>query len=1076
LSSLAQPAPVSQPADLPSTTATAPSFTVSPNSAPAGSGDLAITLYGGGIFPDSVVKWNNITLAATYVSSSQINAVIPAVLLTGVTNASISLSSKENAIQPAPQPFDTYLLVPVNDIVYNHVDGYLYASIAGSAGPNPGNTIAAVDPVTGVIQKTLFVGSEPNRLALSTDGTQLFVGLDGAGSVRQVNLTKGIAGVQFKLGGGIGIYVPPYTAVSMAAVPGAPNSVAVYASDGVVTIYDAGVPRAKTSSGLSTYFDQNVGGLAFGPSASTLYVTSNAIGGYLYRLTVGSTGITASTQIGTGTGGSTLQYDNGLLYVPIGLAFNAATGAQAGQFSVSNGLTPPSPVPAVGPIVSDSTLSRVWIANIPSFGSPTGQVLAYNRTTYTPAGALPVTGLGANNSFSIAPNPFDLVRWGTDGLAFHTPTQLYVLQGPIVKNNSATPANVDVSVKAASTVAAGTGLTYTLTIGNLGPNPAQGVHLSYILPESVLFNSEQTSQGSCAGQGAFSCDLGTINSGKSATVTVRVIPTQPGSIVLTAIAASVSYDPVPTNNQASVTTTVTGVPYHRTPSISQLSPRLVQAGSGAFTLTVDGLGFTSASTVHWNGTALPTTLLSTGQLSATVAASLTQQLGWSRITVTTPAPGGGTSAAVPFSIYRLINVPANAIAYDPYSQKLYAVLPSTSPVVMGNSLLSINPFTGAATTPVRIGSEPNLLSETSDGKYLYVGLSGATSIGRFNLLTQKLEATVPIPATGPGGNPAIAIATVPGSDSSLAVETSSQGGIGILDISGTTGKFRSSYTFYESGDDPVFASPTEFYAFDNYTSAAQFYRYTIDAAGTHLVDATTLDNLGGGPLGLDRGFVYGIQGGIANPATTPPSQVAILPIAPFSMNTSGLAGVAVVPYAAEARSFSVVSNASPYPPVYLERFNTQHFTLEDLIPLPDLGAVNIFQGSAQGTRFGQDGLAFLLPAAASATTGSSEIFLIRGPWVLPAEAGVNPAPVLTTTDHPTIPHGTPNLVVTLTGSGFLPGATVLWNNAARTTTYINSSHLSVSIPASDLVTAHTVNLTCQNPGSVSSNVIHLTIQ
>src|SRR5579884_505110 len=159
-----------------------------------------------GFYKDSVVSFNNTKLSTTYVSSTQVTAVIPASLLTGLVQASISVSTPENSQAAPPQPFDTFLELPINDIVYNAKDGLIYASIPGYAGENLGNSIAAIDPTTGILQKTIFVGSEPNRLALSDDGTQLFVGLDGAGAVRQVNLTTATAGVQFSLGGRRVIY------------------------------------------------------------------------------------------------------------------------------------------------------------------------------------------------------------------------------------------------------------------------------------------------------------------------------------------------------------------------------------------------------------------------------------------------------------------------------------------------------------------------------------------------------------------------------------------------------------------------------------------------------------------------------------------------------------------------------------------------------------------------------------------------------------------------------------------------------------------------------------------------------
>jgi hypothetical protein len=111
-------------------------------------------------------------------------------------------------------------------------------------------------------------------------------------------------------------------------------------------------------------------------------------------------------------------------------------------------------------------------------------------------------------------------------------------------------------------------------------------------------------------------------------------------------------------------------------------------------LTVDGTGFTSGSSILWNGQTLPTTFVSAGQMTATVDSSLIQNLGWAQISVTTPAPGGGQSADLPLHIYQLLNVPANVISFDPFTRKIYAALPSTSTNITGNSLVAIDPATG----------------------------------------------------------------------------------------------------------------------------------------------------------------------------------------------------------------------------------------------------------------------------------------------------------------------------------------------------------------------------------------------
>ena len=1044
--------------------ATAPSFMVNPNAAPAGSPDTTITLTGTGFYKDSTVQWNGTPLTTSYVSGSQVKAVIPAADLAGFVHASISVNTPEDATQAPPQTFDTYLDLPTNDIVYNSVDGLIYASIPGTAGSGLGNTIAAIDPVTGVIQKTIYVGSEPNRLTLSTDGTQLFVGLNGAGAVRQVNLTTATAGTQFSLGGANTYPNSPNTAVSLAAVPGQPNSVAVALSSGYVIVYDSGVARANASSSLTSYPNPSLSALAFGSSGSTLYATSNAYGsGNLYQLTVDSTGITATKQIGTGPGGSTLQYDNGLLYVPLGLAYNASTGTIAGQFSIPNGSATPNA--AIGPILSDSSLHRAWV--IPnSFPNPT-QLAAYDENTYNPLGTVTVNGVstiytGANG------NPADLIRWGQDGVAFHSGSQIYVLQGPIVKDNSGSPADVSISVQAPATATTGTSMSWTVTVSNLGPNSAQGVTVQGMLPGSVIFGSMQASQGYCSGTGGFYCDLGNIASGSSATVTIAVTPMNAATLQLTASAASVSYDPVSTNNVSTANTTVTGAAYNALPQVTQLEPSVIQAGSGSFILLVDGDGFTTGSSVLWNGQPLPTTFLSSGQLTASVSGSQIGGLGWASVSVSTPTPGGGVSAPLSFSIFQVLNVAASAITYDPFTRKLYAALPSTSTNIAGNSIVAIDPATANVGAPINVGSEPNLLAETSDGNYLFVGLSGTRAIGRFNLLNQGVDLTVPIPATSIYLSPssATSLATIPGTDTTLAVQSGNLGNLQIMDISGTTGTFR---TKYANGSFPVFSDATHFYS----STGSTFYRYSVDATGPTQIDSVNLNGLSGNynvPFALDGGLVFGTAGGIINPSTTPPSQVAVLPlgIGPYGIS---FAGGGVIPYAAESKSFNVALNYAGNSSAYLERFDTRSNTLDETLAMPtNPGSI------AGGTRWGQDGLALILTGSSTyyPAPPPNQILLIQGPFVLPTEIAANSAPTLNA--PAALTHGAGNTMLAITGSGFLPGATVFWNGSARTTNFVDSGDLTVAIPASDLQSASTITLTAQNPGSSASGSVSLTVQ
>src|ERR1041385_7385322 len=68
-----------------------------------------------------------------------------------------------------PTEFIRRIPLTTNDLVYNTSTGKLYVTIPSSAGSS-GNSIAAIDPTTGIVGTPTFVGSEPNKLALSDDG------------------------------------------------------------------------------------------------------------------------------------------------------------------------------------------------------------------------------------------------------------------------------------------------------------------------------------------------------------------------------------------------------------------------------------------------------------------------------------------------------------------------------------------------------------------------------------------------------------------------------------------------------------------------------------------------------------------------------------------------------------------------------------------------------------------------------------------------------------------------------------------------------------------------------------------
>lgn len=130
-------------------------------------------------------------------------------------------------------------------------------------------------------------------------------------------------------------------------------------------------------------------------------------------------------------------------------------------------------------------------------------------------------------------------------------------------NTPANPADLVLAVTdTPDPVFPGQQLTYAVTVTNNGPNPANAVTITDVLPSGVAFLSASGPAGSqCSqGNGIVTCTLGTLANGVSATVLINVTPTATGTITNTAAATTSSGDTVQGNNLVSTTTVVNPAP------------------------------------------------------------------------------------------------------------------------------------------------------------------------------------------------------------------------------------------------------------------------------------------------------------------------------------------------------------------------------------------------------------------------------------------------------------------------------------------------------------------------------------
>jgi CSLREA domain-containing protein/uncharacterized repeat protein (TIGR01451 family) len=109
---------------------------------------------------------------------------------------------------------------------------------------------------------------------------------------------------------------------------------------------------------------------------------------------------------------------------------------------------------------------------------------------------------------------------------------------------------------APTSVLTGAGVLYTLTVTDLGPDPALDTSVQNLLPAGATLAGAITSTGTCSGSTTLLCTLGTLQNGASATIDVSAHLSTLGTATDVASVSAPATDPVPTNNQVSILSTV----------------------------------------------------------------------------------------------------------------------------------------------------------------------------------------------------------------------------------------------------------------------------------------------------------------------------------------------------------------------------------------------------------------------------------------------------------------------------------------------------------------------------------------
>ncbi len=165
------------------------------------------------------------------------------------------------------------------------------------------------------------------------------------------------------------------------------------------------------------------------------------------------------------------------------------------------------------------------------------------------------------------------------------------------------------------------------------------------------------------------------------------------------------------------------------PMVNSLGPSCIPAGVPTFNLSLNGVGFVAGSVVRWNGSDQSTTVASSHLLTAQIPASDIAAAGTAAVSVFNPAPGGGGSNSLTFTITPG-SVSPQSIAVDPTGKFAYVANDGCSDSPDGYvSMYTINPATGVLTSigpPVDSNDEgAHSVAVDPSGKFAYVANSGA---------------------------------------------------------------------------------------------------------------------------------------------------------------------------------------------------------------------------------------------------------------------------------------------------------------------------------------------------------------
>ncbi len=705
-------------------------LSVAPQSVALGSGAQTISVSGAGFNPSDAVQVNPVgtalTYATHYVSPSLLTADLPASALTQSSNAAVLVvqvgcCSSQPVYLAIGNPPAINAVTPSN--VAAGIPGF-FMTVAG-AGFQP----QAVVYFNGSAIQTTYVTSSllnvqvPASPALSIPGPiQLYVKNPDGGTSNAATLTVASAGAAINnlspAAGVAGMGDFSLTVNGSGFVSGAKvlwNSAALNTTFGGAGQLVASVPAALTAVGGSAQVAvQNPG------AAASAAVTFSFPAPHISALSPTAIGA-GSADFTLAVGGSAFLNTSTVFWGATPLATNFVSAAQVNAAVPAALIVSPA---AVNITVSNSgTLSNAVVFNVAapviSTINPSNASVGSNGFTMTVTGSgyTPATQLQWNM------NPLPVVFLATTQLTASIPPNLLTLAG-----------TAQVSV-----INPGGAVSNSLTF-TLNPPVISQLNPASVPSGSTLANLGVAGSGFATGSLVFWNNTPLVtNFISTSLLNAKVSP----ELLAAPGAAAISVSSPGGAKSNSVTFTVGS----GTPAITSLTPAAGAAGGTAFTLTVNGGGFPADAVVQWNGVGLPTTVVSSAQLTAAVSAALVAAPGSASIAISSSA-GASNMVAFPIAKFTVLNAASNLTAIAPGS--LISIYGSNLAPVPSVSATAVPLTTSLGNTTVQINGIAAPLLYVSPNQ-INAQVPFETAVGAATLAVAGVSpVSVPVSATGPG--------------------------------------------------------------------------------------------------------------------------------------------------------------------------------------------------------------------------------------------------------------------------------------------------------------------------------------